>query len=98
MIEQVGYDPERDTENPADSVFCAHGAGYNVKWDEVPAHAHVESGVRLNESEEEETPAARSPGGRQRRSPRWRRTSSWQPSSSGRTALPRGGSCSAPRR
>ena len=59
VIEQVGYDPERDTENPADSVFCAHGAGYNVKWDEVPAHAHVESGVRLNEPEEEETPAAR---------------------------------------
>ncbi|WP_370827708.1 NYN domain-containing protein [Fournierella massiliensis] len=61
VIEQVGYDPERDTENPADSVFCAHGAGYNVKWDEVPAHAHVESGVRLNEPEEEETPAARQP-------------------------------------
>lgn len=61
VIEQVGYDPERDTENPADSVFCAHGAGYNVKWDEVPAHAHVESGVCLNEPEEEETPAARQP-------------------------------------
>ncbi len=61
VIEQVGYDPERDTENPADSVFCAHGAGYNVKWDEVPAHAHVESGVRLNEPEEEEVPAARQP-------------------------------------
>lgn len=61
VIEQMGYDPERDTENPADSVFCAHGAGYNVKWDEVPAHAHVESGVRLNEPEEEETPAARQP-------------------------------------
>lgn len=61
VIEQMGYDPERDTENPADSVFCAHGAGYNVKWDEVPAHAHVESGVRLNEPEEEEAPAARQP-------------------------------------
>ena len=61
VIEQVGYDPERDTENPADSAFCAHGAGYNVKWDEVPAHAHVESGVRLNEPEEEETPAVRQP-------------------------------------
>ena len=61
VIEQMGYDPERDTENPAGSVFCAHGAGYNVKWDEVPAHAHVESGVRLNEPEEEEVPAARQP-------------------------------------
>ena len=59
VIEAVGYDPERDTENPPDSVFCAHGAGYTVKWDEVPAHAHVESGVRLNEPEPEEQPAPR---------------------------------------
>ena len=34
-------------DNPADSVFCAHGAGYNVKWSEVKAHAHVGSGLRL---------------------------------------------------
>lgn len=59
VIEAVGYDPERDTENPPDSVFCAHGAGYTVKWDEVPAHAHVESGVHLNEPEPEEQPAPR---------------------------------------
>ena len=59
VIEAMGYDPERDTENPPDSVFCAHGAGYTVKWDEVPAHAHVESGVRLNEPEPEEQPAPR---------------------------------------
>lgn len=59
VIEAVGYDPERDTENPPDSVFCAHGAGYTVKWDEVPAHAHVESGVCLNEPEPEEQPAPR---------------------------------------
>ena len=59
VMEAMGYDPERDTENPPDSVFCAHGAGYTVKWDEVPAHAHVESGVRLNEPEPEEQPAPR---------------------------------------
>ena len=51
VIEAIGYDPERDVENTPDSVFCAHGAGYNVKWSEVPAHAHVDSGLRLNISE-----------------------------------------------
>lgn len=38
----IGYDPERDLENPADSIFCVHGAGCTVKWQEVPARAHVE--------------------------------------------------------
>ena len=47
VIAALGYDPERDVDNPADSVFCAHGAGYNVKWSEVKAHAHVGSGLRL---------------------------------------------------
>ena len=47
VIAALGYDPERDVDNPADSVFCAHGAGYNVKWSEVKAHAHVDSGLRL---------------------------------------------------
>lgn len=35
------YDPERDTANPAGSVFCSHGAGFPVKWDEAPAHMHL---------------------------------------------------------
>ncbi len=43
IIAEIGYDPERDLENTPDSVFCAHGAGYTVKWDEVPAAAHVQS-------------------------------------------------------
>ena len=47
VVAALGYDSLRDTENPADSVFCAHGAGYNVKWSEVKAHAHVDSGLRL---------------------------------------------------
>ena len=47
VIAALGYDPERDVDNPADSVFCAHGAGYNVKWSEVKAHAHVDSGLCL---------------------------------------------------
>ena len=37
----LGYDPERDTENPADSVFCSHGAGVTVKWDQVPRYMHL---------------------------------------------------------
>ena len=56
VVEAVGYDPERDVDNTPDSVFCGHGAGYTVKWNEVPAHAHVDSGLRLNAPPEEEAP------------------------------------------
>lgn len=41
VIERAQYDPRADLPNTPDSVFCSHGAGYNVPWDEVPAHAHV---------------------------------------------------------
>ncbi len=39
----AGYDPERDTENTPDSVFCAHGGGFAVKWDRVKEYMHLES-------------------------------------------------------
>ena len=42
VIEEAGYNPEADLPNTPDSVFCSHGAGYTVKWHEVPEHAHVE--------------------------------------------------------
>ena len=45
VLAAAGYDPDADTDNPADSVFCSHGAGYLVKWDEVSARAHVSSGL-----------------------------------------------------
>ena len=45
VLADFGYDPDADVENPADSVFCSHGAGYLVRWDEVPAKAHVDSGL-----------------------------------------------------
>ena len=63
VIEAVGYDPEADVENTPDSVFCAHGAGYIVKWNEVPEHMHVESGFVTDEPEEEEVlePVYRAP-------------------------------------
>ena len=38
----TGYDPERDVENTPDSVFCSHGAGYPVKWNEAPAQMHIQ--------------------------------------------------------
>ena len=44
VIEAAGYKPEHDLENPADSVFCAHGAGFVVPWDQVRSHMHVDSG------------------------------------------------------
>ncbi len=45
VIEEIGYDCDADIENTADSVFCSHGAGYAVKWDEVKAHAHIDTGL-----------------------------------------------------
>lgn len=45
VVEQTGYDPEADTENTPDSVFCAHGAGFQVKWDKVKDYMHLESGL-----------------------------------------------------
>lgn len=42
VIEQIGYDSEGDLDNPTGSVFCAHGAGFHVSWDQVPDHMHLE--------------------------------------------------------
>ena len=41
VIAAAGYDPEADLENTPDSVFCAHGAGYPVKWYKVPEFMHL---------------------------------------------------------
>ena len=43
VIEAAGYEPEHDLDNPADSVFCAHGAGFVVPWEQVRSHMHVDS-------------------------------------------------------
>jgi len=42
VVERIGYDSEEDTANPTGSVFCAHGAGFVVPWNEVPDHMHLE--------------------------------------------------------
>lgn len=39
----AGYDPEADLENPPSSVFCAHGAGFVVPWDQVEEYMHLEA-------------------------------------------------------
>lgn len=42
VMTEMDYDPKRDLENPSDSVFCAHGAGFSVSWDKVKEHRHVD--------------------------------------------------------
>ncbi|MBQ5319559.1 MAG: TetM/TetW/TetO/TetS family tetracycline resistance ribosomal protection protein [Oscillospiraceae bacterium] len=54
VIEEIGYDCDSDLENTADSVFCSHGAGFVVKWDEVPSHAHISGRKERNENADEE--------------------------------------------
>ena len=45
VIAEIAYDCDGDTANTADSVFCSHGAGYNVRWDEVKSHMHLPSAM-----------------------------------------------------
>ncbi len=51
IISEIGYDCDADTDNPADSVFCSHGAGFVVKWDEVRSKMHVDSGFRFSDDD-----------------------------------------------
>ena len=46
VIDAIGYDPLADVENTPDSVFCAHGAGFNVSWDKVKDYMHLDSCLR----------------------------------------------------
>ena len=52
VIAASGYDPARDLENPADSVFCAHGAGFTVRWDHVADYMHIDTGLRFGAADE----------------------------------------------
>lgn len=47
VIEEIGYNPDSDADNPCDSVFCSHGAGHNVKWDEVEDRMHLPYSRRI---------------------------------------------------
>ncbi len=53
VISAAAYDPASDLDNPADSVFCAGGAGYTVKWNEAAKSMHFQSGYSLGGSEQE---------------------------------------------
>ncbi len=55
VIEDIGYDSERDIENPSGSVFCSNGAGFLVDWDKVKDHMHVESYLKEKSDLLEET-------------------------------------------
>lgn len=57
VIEAIGYDSERDLDNPTGSVFCAHGAGYVASWDQVEELMHVDSGWRPQEEKQREEAA-----------------------------------------
>ena len=59
VIAASGYDADADIENTADSVFCSHGAGFLVSWDEADGYMHVESGLSLDGDEDEEVPEQR---------------------------------------
>ena len=58
VVEAAGYEPEHDVENPADSVFCTHGAGFVVPWDQVRKYMHVDSGWGRAKPAEAAAPAA----------------------------------------
>ena len=55
VIAELAYDPEADLDNSPDSIFCSHGAGILVKWDQVPSFAHLET-LDLEEEDEPEVP------------------------------------------
>lgn len=46
VIDGIGYDSERDIDNPTGSVFCAHGTGFLVTWDEVKDYMHIENSLQ----------------------------------------------------
>ena len=55
VLEEIGYDCDGDIENTADSVFCSHGAGFNVKWDKVRDYMHIDTGISFEDEPDEPT-------------------------------------------
>lgn len=53
VVDRLGYDAERDLENPTGSVFCSHGAGFTVRWDQVWDYMHIEAGNWPKETDKE---------------------------------------------
>ena len=61
VIAEKGYDSELDLRNPTGSVFCAHGSGFNVPWNEVENYMHVKTELNLNNSQPQEEISIKSP-------------------------------------
>ena len=57
IVASLGYDAERDTDNPASSVFCDHGGSSTIPWNEVAQHVHCDSGIHFDKEETEEKSA-----------------------------------------
>ncbi|MBE6889677.1 MAG: GTP-binding protein [Ruminococcaceae bacterium] len=53
VVAAIGYDADSDIDNTADSVFCSHGAGVNVNWQEAPSRMHCDSGIRFGGNTEQ---------------------------------------------
>ena len=51
IVDKAGYDPQADLENSPDSIFCAHGAGFPVPWDQVPQYMHLPSVLEIPKEE-----------------------------------------------
>ena len=62
---EIGYDPDRDVDNPASSVFCDHGGSITVPWDKAPAQMHLDSApyTRMEAEPDEPSPARRTDSG-----------------------------------
>ena len=61
VIEAIGYDSESDLDNPTGSVFCAHGAGYVARWDQVEELMHVDSGWKPQGEKQRQEAAVSAP-------------------------------------
>ncbi len=59
VIDRIGYDPDGDEENPSGSIFCSHGAGYFVPWQEVPSKMHLPSCLKNRKEKTEQTQTSR---------------------------------------
>ena len=59
VIAERGYRPEADLDNTPDSVFCAHGAGFVVKWKDVPSYMHLDTGFGREAPSEQRTTVRR---------------------------------------
>lgn len=70
VMSGIGYDSEADTDHPTGSVFCSHGAGFVVGWQDADEYMHVDSGLRLEEHAEDDKETSPYPGDSAKSHPR----------------------------